>query len=355
MDTELATTPELAGEPELVLIGGGCLVRANLLEDRATHFFDWLLSDFDAVVHFFEHIDDDDAFGPAAWTLDDVRARQHARLGMYRKVEHRQLTLVSLHDFAHRGAPRRSARGLRRARRAAARALVALLERAARSRSCTCRPAGASSCSPTRASACRPSATSRACSPFSPRAPALRVHGARQPGLPSRARSRAASAAVPPNARAHALTAVGRPDGDGGRRPSSIGTRLLRARAGARAPLRGGGGGGGSGGGGGAREAEHGPPPTTGPCRRRRRAARAARRGRARSVPGLACRRRARGAGRRAAAHAYSKAYRLWPALDAEDKTVPLRASRVATALEVASARPDGAPQRPSDRKAPAS
>ena len=97
---------EVASEPELILIGGGCLVRANLLEDRATHFFDWLLSDFGAVVHFFEHIDDDAAFGRAAWTLDDVRARQHCRLGMYRKVEHTRVALVSLHDFlAPRGAP----------------------------------------------------------------------------------------------------------------------------------------------------------------------------------------------------------------------------------------------------------
>ena len=53
-----------------------------------------------------------------------------------------------------------------------------------------------------------------------------------------------------------------------------------------------------------------------------------------------------------AAALAYSKAYRLWPALDAEDKTVPfaLRAE-VATALEVASARAEvaspAAPERP--------
>ena len=44
-----ATDDARAAPNELVLIGGGCLVRANLLEDRPVGFFDWLLSDFDAV------------------------------------------------------------------------------------------------------------------------------------------------------------------------------------------------------------------------------------------------------------------------------------------------------------------
>ena len=236
MDTaELATTPELAGEPELVLIGGGCLVRANLLEDRATHFFDWLLSDFDAVVHFFEHIDDDDAFGPAAWTLDDVRARQHARLGMYRKVEHRQLTLVSLHDFlAHRGAPADQleafvARYARRRER-----LVALLERS-RAVALVHVPfaprellldADARERVPSERDVARLLAVLAARFPRC----ACTVHVALRPAV-ARAVARGEAPPCPPNARAHALTAVGRPDGDAEWKEAELDWDALFARA----------------------------------------------------------------------------------------------------------------------------
>ena len=86
---------------KIISLGSACQVKVNIdrfFENTKTNFFDWLITDFQSVLHVFKHINDEFLLSDSNFTFEHIFYNKERWTDTHHKIEHTQFKMISVHD-----------------------------------------------------------------------------------------------------------------------------------------------------------------------------------------------------------------------------------------------------------------